>query len=463
MACGVAAAGWQVFDKGAWVYWSGMTKSHDYGKAARRRYEIAWGLRSLKRPKKGEEAVLKEYPHLQAKFKADLDRWVAEFAPSLASRTFGELRDAYFKFMDGKGHGIKPAHEPFVMARKPSLEPHHLSGFWLNIDECRIPYKDKKDRPTGPRRDHLQEPFKFVEPKEIPVHYPHSSGEKWNNGRDWLDRAVENGETVVIGGHPAGRFPANVVVDDPRERDHFAPPEGRPQEMVGSATALGLYTYDHLTEDDYLNPPPPDKPKEMLSHDFSQHAGSMMVKTTRNGANKNGYPYVPHPDGRTPTNVLLPSQIDLGEGQTLEVTAELLMDLGAEYLREILGFGQDDDRGRFPINLFQCPKPAAKEKGSWNEHPTIKPETMVRWVLKLMFMGPEFGRPGQIVLDPFCGSGPVPKVAEELGLRWIAGDMDTKSCGWTVTRIRRLLKERESKQEMKQEGVVDVEALPIFQ
>lgn len=547
---------------------SGFTKSHDYGKAMRRRYELAWGLRGP-RPKDPPLPVEKQGP-MRLKFRQEVKFWQEKFAPATKGMAWDELLPVFFAYFDGRGHDLKPAHEPFCLAWKPSDEPHHRSGFWLNIDRCRIPYTSPP--PKEGLADHMQEPSGEVEAQEIDVHYPHSSGERWENGRDWLTKAEAQGEKVTIGGHPAGRFPANIVI----ERDHLAPPPGEPPEnqtsgfledsLYGQGDRGAVQAgYTHRMEDDYLAPPPGDAPGEMMSHDFSQHEGSMMTGETMTDANKNAHPYKPHEAGRFPTNVVLPSQVEidhlappddpltagkypmpdlakqggmfgtleagsqedyrlqawerhpdgrfppnlalpsmtgaeedhlrppaeeptphhiedfsahsgsmmtkenrgdpeylgireahplgrfpanlllsgqlvLGEKIAIPIDADLLMELGVSYLDLFMADLWDDSRGRYPINLYRCPKPHKGEHGEWNRHVTIKPEGLMRWIAQLLFNPAQHGAPANIIMDPFCGSGPTCKVAEELGLRWIGIDLAPESCGWTTARVRRYIK-----------------------
>jgi site-specific DNA-methyltransferase (adenine-specific) len=55
--------------------------------------------------------------------------------------------------------------------------------------------------------------------------------------------------------------------------------------------------------------------------------------------------------------------------------------------------------GKFPGNLMPCSKPSKAEKGTGNEHLTVKPVTLLEHLIRL------FTCEGQTVLDPFLGSG----------------------------------------------------------
>ena len=115
------------------------------------------------------------------------------------------------------------------------------------------------------------------------------------------------------------------------------------------------------------------------------------------------------------------------------------------------------DLGRFPANLYQCPKPSTAEReagcshmgqksagemcfrpegskglespragggrtstGRGNYHPTVKPLRLMRWLVRLLG---GHNKPG-LILEPFCGSGTTLLACELEGLRCIAAEMD---------------------------------------
>ena len=63
--------------------------------------------------------------------------------------------------------------------------------------------------------------------------------------------------------------------------------------------------------------------------------------------------------------------------------------------------------------FFYCAKAAAAERGDDNNHPTVKPIALMRYLLTLVTP------PGGIVLDPFLGSGSTGVAAALLGMRFI--------------------------------------------
>ena len=54
---------------------------------------------------------------------------------------------------------------------------------------------------------------------------------------------------------------------------------------------------------------------------------------------------------------------------------------------------------KFPGNLIACPKPSKEERGDKNEHLTVKPVKLMEHLIKV------FSKEGDLVLDPFLGSG----------------------------------------------------------
>lgn len=65
-------------------------------------------------------------------------------------------------------------------------------------------------------------------------------------------------------------------------------------------------------------------------------------------------------------------------------------------------------------------------------HPTQKPEELIR-----KFILSSSNR-GDVVLDPFSGSGTTSVVAEQLGRKWLACDTNTEYNEWAIGRIRQV-------------------------
>jgi len=91
--------------------------------------------------------------------------------------------------------------------------------------------------------------------------------------------------------------------------------------------------------------------------------------------------------------------------------------------------GEDLDFIRFRY----CPKASRSERTCGgaveNRHPTVKPVALMRWLVGLV------ARPGQLVLDPFAGSGTTGIAAAREGLRYILIEQDAGHAATARKRI----------------------------
>lgn len=111
-----------------------------------------------------------------------------------------------------------------------------------------------------------------------------------------------------------------------------------------------------------------------------------------------------------------------------------------------------NDLGRFPANVYACPKTSTAERElgceglsmrkrdesrregdpggenprnrgaepRGNHHPTVKPLRLIRWLMRLVTP------PGGTVVEPFCGSGTGLLAAQAEGFRCIAAEMESE-------------------------------------
>ena len=84
-----------------------------------------------------------------------------------------------------------------------------------------------------------------------------------------------------------------------------------------------------------------------------------------------------------------------------------------------------NDSGRF----FYCAKASKRDRGEGNDHPTVKPNALMRWLVRLVC--PQ----GGTVLDPFMGSGSTGVACVQEGMRFFGIDMDEHYCEIANTRI----------------------------
>jgi DNA modification methylase len=62
-------------------------------------------------------------------------------------------------------------------------------------------------------------------------------------------------------------------------------------------------------------------------------------------------------------------------------------------------------------------------------HPTQKPTRLMRWILE------KWTEPGDLILDPYMGSGPVAQACHEMGRRYIGIEIEERYCEIAVQRL----------------------------
>lgn len=73
---------------------------------------------------------------------------------------------------------------------------------------------------------------------------------------------------------------------------------------------------------------------------------------------------------------------------------------------------------------------ARASENSFHVHPTQKPVSLMRWVLD------RWSKPGDLILDPYMGSGPVAQACHEMGRRYIGVEIVEDYCRIAVDRLR---------------------------
>jgi len=71
-----------------------------------------------------------------------------------------------------------------------------------------------------------------------------------------------------------------------------------------------------------------------------------------------------------------------------------------------------------------------KSEIGFHVHPTQKPVALMRWIID------KHTKPGDLVLDPYMGSGPVAQACHELGRRYVGIELVEDYCAVAVTRLR---------------------------
>lgn len=89
-------------------------------------------------------------------------------------------------------------------------------------------------------------------------------------------------------------------------------------------------------------------------------------------------------------------------------------------------------KGRRPLNGKRPRCIFRYDWQAWRDpvHPTVKPVAMMHWLLE------KSSAAGEVVLDPFMGSGVVLRAALELGRRAVGIELEERYCEAAVQRIR---------------------------
>jgi DNA modification methylase len=86
--------------------------------------------------------------------------------------------------------------------------------------------------------------------------------------------------------------------------------------------------------------------------------------------------------------------------------------------------------------FFYCAKASKAERGDGNDHPTVKPLKLMEWLITLSG--------GQLILDPFMGSGTTLVAAKRLGRKAIGIEIDEHSCEIAANRCRQMVMQEDA-------------------
>ncbi len=153
-------------------------------------------------------------------------------------------------------------------------------------------------------------------------------------------------------------------------------------------------------------------------------------KYPENTFNREGV-VTPKRTGRWPANVILDEEAgQLLDAMSGELTSgENPAKRGADKHRNVYaGWKGEQCLVRRPTNsggasrFFYCAKASRSERGHGNDHPTVKPIALMRYLCRLVTP------PNGLILDPFMGSGTTGVAAIAEGFRFIGIDLEPGHC-----------------------------------
>ena len=331
LMCALEDAGFEIRDTLMYLYGSGFPKSLDVSKA-------------IDKAAKGHpQGSTKGDPDSPNSGKFKTQRTEGKRSASDLGQQFGAGPGQFMREQGGKyerdlmpeatpwqgwGTALKPAWEPIILTRKPLSEPtvaanvlKHGTGA-LNVDACRIG-TDEHLQGSTVRND-------------------------IRGGRFAAGHRPNPGDIPDYQRHSAGRWPANVVLDE-------------------EAAAMLDEQSGRLTS-----------------------GTGAVKKATGAGWQANAYGKESRPIG-TPN----------------------------------VEYGDTGGASRF----FYTTKADAEDRDG-SRHPTVKPVDLCKWLVRLVTP------PGGLVLDPFCGSGPIVWAARELGFQAVGIDREAEYVQDAIRRLR---------------------------
>ncbi len=114
----------------------------------------------------------------------------------------------------------------------------------------------------------------------------------------------------------------------------------------------------------------------------------------------------------------------------------------------------DEVEGTLPRDWFVMPfvNQAANER---TDFPTQKPEALLERIIKAS------SNEGDLVADFFVGSGTTPAVAQKLGRRWIACDINLGAIQTTTKRLNQIISEQQKKKDKNFKGLYAFKVLNV--
>ncbi len=131
-----------------------------------------------------------------------------------------------------------------------------------------------------------------------------------------------------------------------------------------------------------------------------------------------------NPKGRYPANLILDDSDEVRGLFPVTKSGDSTVIRNKERTSNSFGKQYASTRSYRPANegsaarFFYCAKASKAERGEHNNHSTVKPLSLMTWLVKLITP------PNGIVLDPFCGSGTTLLAAHNLGFECIGIDID---------------------------------------
>jgi len=377
LMCAIEDAGWEIRDCMQWLYGSGFPKSLDISKAidkaAGTDREVV-GTRITNIGMQGNNFANKsESGEIELTIPAtpEAQEW------------------------NGYGTALKPAWEPIIVAMKSvdgtfaeNALNHGVAG--LNIDKSRIATRD-----IGAKREHGGAVY-----DNVAEGYKRKNKSSYTHKTDWHMKSQ-------------GRFPANIILTHHPECECVGTKEIK--NKSGSVSG--------------------NEPSHTGDENTACYGEYKRTEFNKHGDN-NGLEEIEkwncHPD--CPVGIL-----DEQSGGIQPSKGKYIRKHGNSQFLDQMG----DERTDCPTEIcdsggasrfFYCAKASRSERGKDNKHPTVKPLSLIKYLVELIAPPKD-----ALILDMFFGSGTLGVVCEELGIKYVGIDLDLQ---YAIPRIEKSTKQK---------------------
>lgn len=303
---------------------------------------------------------------------------------------------------DGYGTGLKPGWEPIIVAMKPleqGLTYAQNAKKWgvagLNIDGGRVGTEQRHNRPVGFHKNSFN---------------PYDG--KDGNGTDVQGRWPAN---VILSHSPDCVCVGTKKVGTGEYKKHIV--EDAKLSWKNSNKDINVTAYGQETVEVYACVP--DCPIRIMDGQSGLlHSGNIKSHKNKKSTFLASKEWVGNHKG------------DSGGASRFFYCAKAKR---SEKEAGLIEFAKCVKCGKFDskFHIVIVDGKEKKEKCIRNNHPTVKPLGLMRYLINLIKMPNE----DQVVLDPFCGSGSTLVVAEQLGINYIGIDQDFDNVLISMARI----------------------------
>jgi site-specific DNA-methyltransferase (adenine-specific) len=170
---------------------------------------------------------------------------------------------------------------------------------------------------------------------------------------------------------------------------------------------------------------------------------------------QDGFKYTPSELGRFPANVILDEEAGklLDEQSGISKSSKGITTSSPTALGQSSGWNSYNNRPVEFVNygdsggasrFFYCAKASKKERGEGNNHPTVKPISLMRYLVRLITP------PNGIVLDPFTGSGTTLIASKLEGFSFVGIEQAEEYCEIAKARLEHWQMEEPQEDERQQ-------------